>query len=546
MNKMKNTIFLLPMICCIGITLPATSVAATTPTLKQVMETDGAKDENGDNAQTKSTRKGPADDLNRGTPRSSVRALFGAANEGDYETAARFLDLRSIPRRERSANGTDLARKLKVVLDRTLWVDMDSLSDDPRGHREDGLPADTDLVGQVPLGKKSVDILLQRVPRKDGVLIWKVSSKTVREIPRLYDQHGLQPVAEFLSENLPQFRFLGLQTWQWVALVFLFVVAYGVTIPFVWILNRLLSRNGRPLALKMTEVIKGPVRWLGVLLLVSNWADFIQPTVEARAVMQAGTLRIIVITWAVMRAADLLKHYWEEKLKRTGREHAVVLLRPALSTANVFIVLIALVVWLDNIGYKVSTLLAGLGIGGLAVALAAQKSLENIIGALTLYMSAPVRVGDFCRFGNDYGTVEEIGLRSTRIRTLDKTVISVPNADFAAMHLENFAGREQFPYRPKVMLRYTARPDQIQEIVKGIETLLRNHEMVAESPMRARFREFSAAALVVEVLSYVTTGDLNEYLQIAEELNLAIMKIVQDAGAEFSFPIEGLISANGG
>jgi MscS family membrane protein len=545
MKKMKNTIFLLPMIFCIGITLPAASVAATTPTLKQVMEKDAGADNTQDSAK-KPVPSGPVDELNRGTPRSSMRAYFAAANEGDYETAARFLDLRSIPRRDRGANGTDLARKLKVVLDRTLWVDLDLLSDDPRGHQEDGRPVNTDLVGQVPLGKTNIDVLLQRVPRGDGVLIWKVSSRTVREIPRLYDQHGLQPIAEFLSDNLPQFRFLGLQTWQWVALVFLFVIAYAVTIPPVWFISRLLERTGRPLALKMTEVIKGPLRWLAALLLVGAWIDFIQPTVEARAVMQAGTLRIIIITWAMMRVADLFKHYWEERLKRTGREHAVVLLRPALSTVNVFIILIALVVWLDNIGYKVSTLLAGLGIGGLAVALAAQKSLENIIGALTLYMSAPVRVGDFCRFGNDYGTVEEIGLRSTRIRTLDKTVISVPNADFAAMHLENFAGREQFPYRPKVMLRYTARPDQIQEIVKGIETLLRNHEMVAESPMRARFREFSAAALVVEVLSYVTTGDLNEYLQIAEELNLAIMKIVQDAGAEFSFPIEGLISANGG
>jgi MscS family membrane protein len=262
--------------------------------------------------------------------------------------------------------------------------------------------------------------------------------------------------------------------------------------------------------------------------------------------MQAGTLRIIITTWALIRGVDLFKLYWEEKLRQSGRDYAVVLLRPAASTANIFIVLTALVVWLDNVGYEVTTLVAGLGIGGLAVALAAQKSIENIIGALTLYMSAPVRVGDFCRFGDKYGTVEEIGLRSTRVRTLDKTVISIPNADFAAMPLENFAGRDQFPYRPRVSLRYTTTAEQVEKIVSGIETLLQNHERVVDSPLRARFKGFGTASLEIDVLSYISTSDFNEYLKFAEELNLGIMKLVQDAGAEFTLPVEGLIESNGG
>jgi MscS family membrane protein len=526
--------------------LTAQTVSAQTPTLKQVIETDDTKTNNEKSAEKKPVKRGPADELDRGTPRSSARGYFVAANEGDYERAARYLDLRSVPRRQRTRNGTDLAENLKVILDRTLWVVLDELSDEPEGFVDDGFPANVDLIGRVPLGKGSVDILIQRVPRSDGVLIWKISASTVRKIPQLYDEHGLSPAAEWLAKKMPGFKFLGLELWQWVGLFGLLVVAYLVTIIPVWFTNRLLSRSGKPLAQKMTELVAGPIRWLVILTLTTRWMDFIQPTVEARAIMQAGTLRIIITTWALIRGVDLFKLYWEEKLRQSGRDYAVVLLRPAASTANIFIVLTALVVWLDNVGYEVTTLVAGLGIGGLAVALAAQKSIENIIGALTLYMSAPVRVGDFCRFGDKYGTVEEIGLRSTRVRTLDKTVISIPNADFAAMPLENFAGRDQFPYRPRVSLRYTTTAEQVEKIVSGIETLLQNHERVVDSPLRARFKGFGTASLEIDVLSYISTSDFNEYLKFAEELNLGIMKLVQDAGAEFTLPVEGLIESNGG
>ena len=119
------------------------------------------------------------------------------------------------------------------------------------------------------------------------------------------------------------------------------------------------------------------------------------------------------------------------------------LLRPAGTVIKIIIFSIAALNWLENIGFNASTLLAGLGIGGLAIALAAQKTVENIIGAITLYTSAPIKIGDFCRFGNSFGVVEEIGLRSTRIRTLDRSVIYVANAKFIDMNLENYSEREK-------------------------------------------------------------------------------------------------------
>ena len=145
---------------------------------------------------------GPADDYDRGVPRSSVKGFFRATRDGDYETAARYLDLRYIPK-GMSQEGPELARQLKFVLDRTMWIDLDTLSDHPKGHRQDGLPSYRDSLGRLKTPQRTVDIFLQLVPRKDGVFIWKISNHTVAQIPHLYRHFGYRPLEERLSRLLP-------------------------------------------------------------------------------------------------------------------------------------------------------------------------------------------------------------------------------------------------------------------------------------------------------------------------------------------------------
>ena len=258
--------------------------------------------------------------------------------------------------------------------------------------------------------------------------------------------------------------------------------------------------------------------------------------------MRAKTTLTIIIVWLLLLIVDIYKGHWAEKLRRSGKEHAIVLLRPAATAVKIIIVIIGMLVWLDNIGYKVSTLLAGLGIGGIAIALAAQKSLENLIGAATLYMATPVRVGDFCRYGDKLGTVEEIGLRSTRIRTLEQTVVSVPNGEFAAMPLENFADRDKIRFNPKLHLRYETTPQQLSKIITDIEKLLNEHTRVAEEPNIARFIGFGTYSLEINVLAFVMTTDYLEYMEIAEELNMRILEIIDSAGVKLTNPAQDLFN----
>jgi MscS family membrane protein len=191
---------------------------------------------------------------------------------------------------------------------------------------------------------------------------------------------------------------------------------------------------------------------------------------------------------------------------------------------------------LDIFGFNVTALVAGLGIGGLAFALAAQKTIENLFGGVTLLADRPIVVGDFCRFGDKIGTVEEIGLRSTRIRTLDRTVVTVPNAQFSDLQLENFAKRDVIRLYAVLGVRYETTPDQLRFVLAELRSMLLAHPKVSPDPARVRFVGFGAYSLDLELFAYVYTADWNEFLTIREDIFLRIMDIVESAGSGFAFP----------
>jgi MscS family membrane protein len=210
------------------------------------------------------------------------------------------------------------------------------------------------------------------------------------------------------------------------------------------------------------------------------------------------------------------------------------LIRPLAGSLKAIIGTLLLITWLDNAGYDVGALLAGLGIGGVAVALVLQKPLEDVFGAFTLFTQQPIRVGDFGRFGNLTGTVEDISLRTTRIRTLENTVVAVPNARFSADPIENISARQRILYRPTLRLDFQTTPAQVERILNETRALLREHPRVLDEGQRVRLVRFGEFAIELEAFAYIDTVVFPEYLEIAEALNLAIMNIVEGAGARFA------------
>jgi len=190
----------------------------------------------------------------------------------------------------------------------------------------------------------------------------------------------------------------------------------------------------------------------------------------------------------------------------------------------------------EFVGVPVGPLLAGLGIGGLAVALAVRPTLENVIGGLTLFADRPARVGEFCRFGAESGTVEEIGLRTTKIRRTDDAVVTISNAELAQIRIENLSRRRKFFFNPLLRLRFETTAQQLQAIATGIETMLQEHTKVLDDTERVRLSGFGDYALELDVRAYVDVTDAVEFQSVQEELNFRILDIVRRAGSNFALP----------
>lgn len=495
---------------------------------------------------------GATDSLGRTTPRGTMAGYLGASGSGDYRRAAEYLDLRRLPAATRAQDGPALARELRIILDQTVAVDPDTLSDEPEGNRHDAPSPGREVAGTIPSTKSPVPILLQRIPGDNGTPIWKISASTVAQIPRLYREFGYGPLGDFLPPPFFELRLLDIALWQWIALILLVGVVFAVS----WLAAVRAVKILSPLARRATMVVDdsvltgfvGPLRLAIGLLLFVVGAAFLDLSIPARGFLGEveKVLIIVIAAWLVLKSLDVFSHLATQHFGQRGRTAAIAVVPLGRKATKVAVVGLAVLAALQNVGFNVTGLLAGLGIGGLAVALAAQKTIENLFGGVSLILDQPVRVGDFCRFGDKIGTVEEIGLRSTRVRTLDRTVVSVPNGQFAALTLENFTQRDRIWLHTTLGLRYETSPDQLRYVLVEVRKMLYAHPKVDRDPSRIRFVALGAYSLDLEIFAYVRTADYDEFLAVQEDIYLRIIDIVAASGAGFAFPSQTTYIARDG
>jgi MscS family membrane protein len=218
------------------------------------------------------------------------------------------------------------------------------------------------------------------------------------------------------------------------------------------------------------------------------------------------------------------------------------MLRLVHRVADLLVIFVGLLVALHYIGVNPTAELAGIGIGGIAVALAAQKTLENLISGVSLIFDRAVRVGDIIKVGETQGTVEDVGLRSTRIRTVDRTVITVPNGQIGNMIIEDISSRDKFWFHPILSLRSDATSSQIQTVLDGIRSVLNESQRLQFDSVRVRFLRLGPASLDVEVFAYVLASDWNEFLEIQEKLLMCILECIESSGVRFAFPLQTVVA----
>ena len=469
------------------------------------------------------------------TPQQALIALYSAFRVGDPEAAALYLDLRYVPEILEDVPPVNIARGLLFVFSQQNVLDLSRISGEPEGSLDDGLPEDLEQFGAVTLSEEVIPVYLQRIEAADGSLVWRVSNATVVRIPDMWDELGYSSFNVWLSQVLPEFYILGMGNFQVAILLLTGIGGWFFTGWISFLIAKLGGRFTNPWRHALSRFLRVPLRLILYVLLIRIVIANLGLSVIAKAYLQSSPLEYLV---AVILAFGLLNLYRDFKIRQLelqGDVEYVALIKPVVVILRIVIATTAALMWADQAGFNVSTLIAGLGVGSLAVALAAQKTLENVIGAITLYTARPIRPGDWCRFGQIQGTVEEIGLRSVTLRTQNRTLVTVPNSMFSSADIENFSVRDRIRFYKLLQLQMPT-PDQLRAILGEFRALFAAHPMVRQDTVSIRLADIEAATAVVRLDAGILTRDYEEYLAVAEDLNLRIIEIVHQNGAIFSGP----------
>lgn len=345
---------------------------------------------------------------------------------------------------------------------------------------------------------------------------------------------------------------LGLLGWQWLALPVLFLMA--------WLLGAVASRITRALLGRLARRTSSPwddavlarlgrplsVAWaigatFGLLLPLQLGAR--AEDVLHRWLKAAG---LVVFFWALSRSVEVVHQM--VIASRWIQDHPTTrgLLQLGSKLAQIFLIAMGVVALLSELGYPVASLVAGLGIGGLAVALAAQKTLENLFGALALGTDQPFREGDFVNIEGVLGTVENIGLRSTRLRTPERTLITIPNGKLAELRLETFAVRDRLRLHCTLGLVLSTTAAQLRSVLSGLESALRDHPKLWPEGSSARFKEIGTHSLVLEINAYFATTSADELTLIRQQMLIEFMAVIERCGTALAIPASLVHVVEGG
>ncbi len=482
----------------------------------------------------------PADPLKRETPYGTITGFLRAARQNNYELAATYLQ---IPRRKPSERDQITAREFEAILNHDYFGSLDSISRDPEGNLEDGLRPDRESIGKARiLGGHTLDIGLVRVTDPQFGKIWLVSADTVGQVPEFYESMPFIALQNSLPEWLNRTEIFSLTVLELLLFLLALPVAWGLVrlVLFIaaWCMRRFVKRVpwarwGQPGGL----FTRTPLR---LALTAALHYLLVHPVLPLLYVQYYGRvvriLFVIAIYWLISSVTDEAVARIETRLPAEKRASARSLLGLGRTVWKVLVALVLLLIVLKSFGFEVSSALAGIGIGGIALGLGAQKTLENLFGGVSVLSDGTIRVGDFCKVADQTGTVEDIGLRATRIRTNARTVVSIPNGAIATINLENYGVRDKILLNKVVSLRYETSADQLRYVIARIREILYRHSKVESGTLRVRFVNLGTSSLDLEIFAYVLTAIYPEFLAIQEELLLRIMDIVEESGSGFAFP----------
>ncbi len=268
--------------------------------------------------------------------------------------------------------------------------------------------------------------------------------------------------------------------------------------------------------------------------------------VDVAAFLSAGfkTVTVVFVVWVALRFVDGMASVWESFAKRTDSEIDDMLVPIVKKSLKSFLIIVGGILTLQNMGYSVGSLLAGFGLGGMAFALAAKDSLANIFGSLVIFMDRPFKVGDWIQMGDLEGTIEEIGLRTTRVRTFANSQITVPNAKWTTSAINNWSRMKKRRISTSIGLTYDTKPAQMEKIIEAIKELIRKDEGLRDDFFLVNFNSFGPSSLQIFIYCFTHSTQWAEFLEVQQRFFLNIAKEVEKAGLEIAFPTQTIHMAD--
>jgi len=475
----------------------------------------------------------PKDPRGRATPQSSILNFVKYAQHGDYETASKYLQL---PLSNKIQQNEEYAQQLLILINTSFRGSLATISDSPEGDLTDADNPNVDIVGKFVVDDQELQLQMVKVVHPDTGPIWLVSQQTLQQVPNLYQGVGAPRLARYFPDVLTKHSFGGVPDAQWLAWLLTIPLSWAAAWATVWLVRRLWAMRKRPLTVvpyKTTSntpfILFLAIEFNAVLVLLIGLPLYYR----VYYFRLLGVVLTITLAWLSARAANrIYERITFSSFKRESRS----LLQLAHRLYKVAILIVAILIIITLLGFNAGTMLAGLGIGGIALALAAQKSLEGILGGITLVMDKTASAGDECVLSGRYVTVKEIGLRSLRVTTREGTEMTFPNGMVAQGAIENLSRREKFLISSSLRLSYECSLAQLQLVIASIREVLYSHARIEQKNASVRLSGIGADGYRIDLFAYVDTVNGVEFGAIQEDILFRAIEIVESSGATWAIP----------
>jgi MscS family membrane protein len=496
----------------------------------------------------------PVDELGRSTPRGTVVGFLDAIAKQDFIKASQYLDLAKIPESTRTARGEELAKDLQALLDKGGWFFPSSMiSNDRDGKKdEEGIEEGLDQIGQLQGNKGAKIAITAQQVEVGGNKIWLISSATLEQLRGLTE--SVADSEPLINTILPNFlidtKWFGAPAGHWIAVLALLALSYlscwFVALALFGFLKKVWTKKCSVSGTHLLDAVRVPISLYASVWLFAYSSLWVGISFIVR---QSLSQLNIIVAWSAIalllwRLIDIVTSAAQKKMTANGRffGFSSILFFFRRMIKIVFGVVLLFIV-LDNLGVDVTAGLAALGIGGIALALGAQKTLENFIGSLAIVIDQPLHIGDYCKIGDAAGTVEDIGMRSTRLRTNERTLITIPNGDLSNQRIENLARRNRYLVHKKFQLRYDATSEQIRLFLKKAEEIFFANEYVTEEGLPVRYLGPGSDGHMIELFLYVNVSDVNDYLRVQQDLMLQMTDLIGELGLYYIIPSQTMLPA---